>query len=164
MKGEGKILPMQWSVHTPSQFICTHRTKLLPAWSLPVSSVLVVLQPSSCNLLEKSPAAEAQKQLLRQQFLQFGGQVAARLQHMGHLAEVFDPCTGSPLFSPPGSLRLDDVAVVRSCLGYSTCDRHGCSVILHPIWGSAVYPSTLLSSAEPHLVRGVLQMRELRLS
>ncbi len=80
---------------------------------------------------------------------------------MGHLAEVFDPRTGSPLFSQPGSLRLDDVAVVRSCLGYATCDRYGCSVILHPVWGSAVYPSTLLSSAEPHLVRGVLQTREL---
>jgi len=143
---------MQYSAHAPSQFLCTHMDKLLPIWSRPISSVLVVLQPCSCSLLERTSAAEKQKQQLRQSFLQFGFEVAAKLNYLGHLVEVFDPRTGLPLLSAAGQLRLDDVAIVRSCLGYPTVDSFGCSVILHPDWGSSVYPSTLLSSAPPEVV------------
>ncbi|UBF24447.1 methylmalonic aciduria and homocystinuria type D protein [Kovacikia minuta CCNUW1] len=143
---------MQYSIHAPNQFIDAYLDRLLPDWSRPVLSVLVVLQPCPCDLIERTPATEEQKQQLRQNFLQFGSKVAAQLQHQGHLAEVFDPRTGFPLLSQPGQLRLDDVAIVRSCLGYPTVERYGCQVILHPVWGSSVYPSTLLSSAEPALV------------
>ncbi len=143
---------MQYSAHAPSQFLCTHMDRLLPTWSRPIASVLIVLQPCSCDLLERTPVAEEQKQQLRQSFLQFGYEVAAKLNYLGHLVEVFDPRTGLPLLSSAGQLRLDDVAIVRSCLGYPTVDSFGCSVILHPDWGSSVYPSTLLSSAAPDLV------------
>jgi hypothetical protein len=148
---------MHYSVHTPSQFISTHLDRLLPNWVRPVSSVLIVLQPSSCNLLERSPAVEAQKQLLRQKFLKFGHRVALQLQQIGHLADVFDPRTGFPTLSQPGQLSLDDVAVARACLGYPSTNSCGCSVILHPNWGSFVYPSTVVSSAEPELVKWVLE-------
>ncbi len=136
-------------------------TRLLPTWSHPVASVLIVIQPYDGGLLKKTPQTEAQKQRLRQQFLDFGYQVATRLQQMGYLAEIFDPRTGMPLLSKPGQLTLDDVALARSCLGYETAHSYGCNLILHPIWGSSVYPSTLVSSAQPEVVEQV--SREVRL-
>lgn len=151
---------MQYSVHAPSQYICRHLGKLLPTWSRPAAAVLVVLQPCSCDLSHKTPSTEDQKRTLRERFLQFGYRVAAQLQQLGHLADIFDPCTGLPLLSQPGQLRLDDVAVAQAVLGYEAVDRHGCSVILHPTWGSSVYPSTLLSSAEPGLVERVSQQTQ----
>jgi len=143
---------MEYSVHAPSHFISTHQDKLLPGWSCPVASVLVVLQPCECCLLERTIAAARQKHFLRQQFLTFGYQVAAQLQQMGYQAEVFDPRTGLPLLSKPGLMLLDDVAVAQACLGYPIAHSHGCSIILHPVWGSAVYPSTLVSSAAPAVI------------
>jgi hypothetical protein len=143
---------MQSSAHRPSPFICSHLGKLLPDWSLPAASVLIVLQFCTIDLLKRTPETEAHKQILRQQFLQFGYEVAAQLNALGHLAEVFDPRTGLPLLSRPGLISLDDVAIVRACLGYPTLESRGCSVILHPTWGSFVYPSTMLSSAEPALL------------
>ena len=148
---------MQYSVHDPSPFICTNLDKLLPTWSVPVRSVLIVLQPCTCNLLERTPLAEQQKFELRQKFLQFGYDVAAKLQQLGHLVDVFDPRTGLPLLSQAGPSKLDDVAVVRSCLGYPSSSSHGCSVVVHPTWGSSVYPSTLVSSAPPQTVQWVSQ-------
>lgn len=147
---------MQYSVHPPSPFINTHWHQLLPDWSCPVESILVVLQPCSCDLAAKTPATDDQKQRLRQQFLEFGNQVAHHIRQRGYLVEMFDPRTGLPLFSQPGSLPLDDVAVAQACLGYQTRDRWGCSLILHPTWGSAVYPSTLLSSAPPAIIETIL--------
>jgi len=138
---------MKYSAHAPSQFISAHQDKLLPGWSRPVASVLIVLQPCQCCLLERNTTTEQEKAFLRRQFLTFAYQIAAQLQPMGHLVEVFDPRTGLPLLSKPGHLPLDDVAVAQSCLGYLIAHSHGCSIILHPVWGSAVYPSILVSSA-----------------
>lgn len=149
---------MHYSVHPPSSFIRSHLDRLLPDWSRPVASVLVVLQPSSCNFLDRTPVTESQKQFLRQNFIELGCQVATKLQQVGHLVAVFDPCTGLPVNHQPGQIGLDDVAVAGACLGYPTMNRYGCSVILHPDWGSAVYPSTLLSTAEPSLVEAVVRV------
>lgn len=150
---------MQHSVHPPSSFIRTFTNQLLPSWSDSVKSVLIVLQPSDCDLLEQTPITEQKKQRLRQRFLEWGKSTADRLHQMGYAADLFDPRTGLPILSLAGSLRLDDVAVVQSCLGYPTCDRCGCSVILHPTWGSAVYPSILVSSAPPIKVESLFKQR-----
>jgi hypothetical protein len=138
---------MQCSLHPPSHFIATHRAKLLPEWSQPVRSLLLVLQPSPIPLVPPSPATEAHKQTLRQQFLEFGTTIVQRLQHQGHLADLFDPQTGWPRVSRSGSYRLDDVAVVSACLGYATTRAGDCALLVHPIWGQAVYPATVVSSA-----------------
>ncbi|HEY9615253.1 MAG TPA: methylmalonic aciduria and homocystinuria type D protein [Microcoleaceae cyanobacterium] len=146
---------MHCSTHTPSQYIYTHTDGLLPTWKCPVSSVLIVLQLSACDLRDRTALTEAEKQKLRQQFVAFGSTVANRLEQLGYQSDLFDPKTGLPMLSTPGRLHLDDVAVVRDCLGYPTQGHRGCSVILHPTWGSAVYPSVLLSSAPPELVAWV---------
>ena len=148
---------MQYSVHTPSTFICNHWDKLLPDWSRPVASVLVVLQACTVDLRQRSPTTEHHKRQLRLHFLKFADRVASHLHQMNYLVDGFDPKTGLPLFSQPGQCHLDDVAVARSCLGYPTTESHGCSVILHPTWGGSVYPSTMLSSAEPIVMEQVIR-------
>ncbi len=166
---------MYVSVHPPNSYILRHWQHLLPHWDCPVLSVLVVLQPCECALLERNAIAEAQKHQLRQNFLEMGMHIVRHLQSMGYAATVFDPRTGLPFDSatttdpelaetaagsPETALRagswvLDDVAVARSCLGYATVTSHGCSILLHPEWGNSVYPSTLLSSAPPEIVAQV---------
>ncbi len=147
---------MQYSVHAPNPFICKNLPRLLPDWSLPVRSVLVVLQPCPVELIQFTPETDAQKQQLRQRFLKFGLAIVHILRRAGYLADLFDPRTGHPLLSQAGTLRLDDVAVVRSTLGYSTTHFGDCCSILHPHWGSAVYPSILISSAEPSQVESAI--------
>ena len=147
----------QYSVHPPSRFVCKYRDKLLPDWLGPARSMLIVLQPCDCDLLERSPTAEAQKRKLRRQFLKFGYAIAAEINRMGYTAAIFDPRTGLPLLARPGALRLDDVAIVQATLGYRIACSHGCSIVLHPTWGRAVYPSTLVSSAQPALVEQILR-------
>jgi len=148
---------MQYSVHLPTPFIQRHCGQLLPDWSCCVGSVLITIQQPTCNLIERTYATEMQKNLLRETFLQWGGAIATQLRHLGHLAEPFDPKTGRPFFSKPGKLGLDDVAVAHACLDFPTTKVEGCSVILHPEWGSAVYPSILLSSASPEIVTDAVQ-------
>jgi Methylmalonic aciduria and homocystinuria type D protein len=146
---------MQCSLHPPSRFIETHRAKLLPEWSQPVRSLLLVLQPSPIPLVPQTPATEAYKQALRQRFLDFGQTIVQQLQQRGHLADLFDPQTGWPLTSRSGSYRLDNVAVVSACLGYDITLEANCAMLIHPTWGQAVYPATVVSSATAEEVAAI---------
>jgi hypothetical protein len=152
-----QAMTLHLTIQAPSLFIQTHLDQLLPAWSRPAASMLLVLQVSQYDLLHQTVQTELEKERLRSYFLQFGVRIALQLQEEGYLADLFDPRTGRPLLSRPGLLSMDDVAVVRACLGYETTNRCGCSVLVHPIWGGAVYPSTLLSSAPVDVLAEVCQ-------
>ena len=52
----------------------------------------------------------------------------------------------------------DDVAVVRASLGYPIALQGDCLISLHPDWGSAVYPSILVSSAPPTVLEAIAQL------
>lgn len=145
---------MRYSVHPPSPFICRYADQLLPDWSCSIASVLIVLQQAGCELMERSPITEIQKHLLRDRFLRLGCAIAAELQDQGYHADLFDPKTGLPTLSQAGRA-IDDVAVVRASLGYATMEIDGCSILLHPHWGNAVYPAVLVSSAVPTVVERV---------
>lgn len=148
---------MQCTVHTPNAYLCTHHAALLPDWQQPVASVLIVLQPCPVSLFDRTPETEIYKDLLRQQFLQFGESIVCLLQRQFHQATRFDPRSGLPIDAVPGTLRLHDVAIVRSLLGYDTLNCGGCLTIVHPHWQGAVYPATLLSSAPPATLEQVMQ-------
>lgn len=147
---------LQYSVHPPTEFIQSHLDQLLPSWSLPVLSVLVVLQLCQFAFLERTVDTEICKEQLRLQFIEFGNQVLFQLKAMGHLVEMFDPCTGCPIVSAPGQLQLSDAKVVRATLGFPIDTSGSCTMVVHPAWGRAVYPSTLVSSALPHVMEGVV--------
>jgi hypothetical protein len=147
---------IECSVHAPSQFLQTNREYLLPAWHLPVRSVLVVLQECAVPLVEDNPTTDIEKQKLRQQFIDFGRSIAHELDQLGCITEIFDPPTGSPLFSEAGQIKLDDIAVIHAVLGYQPIQQGACRMIAHPIWGCAVYPSVLVSTAEPEVLSQVL--------
>ncbi|MDX2216578.1 MAG: methylmalonic aciduria and homocystinuria type D protein [Oculatellaceae cyanobacterium bins.114] len=147
---------IQYAVHPPSAYVSTHLRQLLPDWSVAASSMVLVLQRSQCTLFDRTPQTEADKDRLRNQFLALGLRLATALNDSGYAAEVFDPKTGFPILSSPGSLMLDDVAIARTVLGYASLNHGDCSILLHPTWGSAVYPSTLISSAPCYVLAEIV--------
>jgi hypothetical protein len=149
---------LQYSIHPPSQFIKTHLGQLLPGWSVPVASVLIVIQQCEFALINKTFETEVHKFQLREKFTELGCKIVVQLRQSGYLADLFDPQTGLPMLSIPGKIRLDDVAVVRSMLGYPALDRGGCLIIQHPVWGNAVYPSILVTSACAKALESVVRL------
>ncbi|MEB3359804.1 MAG: methylmalonic aciduria and homocystinuria type D protein [Synechococcales bacterium] len=151
------LADIQYAVHAPNAYICDHHQQLLPEWSRPARSLLVVLQRCPMSPTPPSQAVEASKNLLRDRFLALAETIAQPLMSQGHLVTYFDPKTGLPANSPVGSMAIDDVAVARSLLGYERICNNQCWCLVHPIWGQAVYPSTLVSSASHHHLLEVVQ-------
>jgi hypothetical protein len=148
---------MEYSVHPPNPFLKVHGRQLLPAWSVPISSVVIVLQPSQVPLLHTTKLVEQEKARLRQQLLNFGANLVRLLSQSGYLVEVFDPRSGLPTSSLPGNLHLDDLALIQSLLGYPARHQGQCRVMSHPIWGAAVYPGIIISAASPEVVQEAVQ-------
>ena len=149
------MVDLQYSIHQPNAFIHHHRVDLLPDWNVSVQSVMVILQPCSVALNEITPVTEQQKKQLRRRFLYWAKQLIAALHQEGYAADSFDPQTGLPYYSHPGSRTLDDVAVVQSVLGYPLVPSGECRLVEHPIWGCGVFPSIVVSSAPPSVLANI---------
>ncbi len=147
---------VQMSVHRPSSFVVQNLERVLPGWNLPVLWVVIVLQQARYELVETTPEIEREKQRLREQFMRFGFEVVFNLRDRGFLSNLIDPRTGYPLLSRPGEIPHDDTAAVKALLGLPVI-RNRCCVLEHPLWGKAVYPSTLLTCAPPKLIKPVLK-------
>lgn len=147
---------VQITIHQPSPFINQNLERVLPDWKKPVLWVVVVLQQSQYELVETTPYVEREKQHLREKFMRFGCDVAFDLRDRGFLADLIDPRTGYPLLSRPGEIPHDDTAVVKALLGFPVI-HNSCCVLQHPLWGMAVYPSILMSSASPTIIKPVLK-------
>ena len=161
---------MEYSIHPPSPFIECSWQALLPDWSDPVLSVLILLQRSPVILCQPTVEAEAMKQQLRKRSLQRLRPLIQTLHHQTYQAALFDPRTGLPFCStghgcPDGSpdshytsLPLNDVAVVHAALGYARQQHGQCYCIIHPVWGTSVYPTIVLTSATPAILHKLAQV------
>jgi hypothetical protein len=148
---------IQISIHSPTRYIRENCQRILPDWNnLLGMSVAIVLQQSEFALTESSPRIEAEKQRLRFIFMKFACDVAFDLRDKQYLADLIDPRTGYPLLSRPGEIPHDDTAVVKTLLKYPMiCNK--CRVLIHPKWGTAVYPSILISAAPRILIAQTIQ-------
>jgi hypothetical protein len=147
---------VQMSIHRPSSFVVQNLERVLPDWNLPVLWVVIVLQQAIYELVEITPEIEQEKERLREKFLRFGFEVAFSLREHSFLSNLIDPRTGYPLLSRPGEISHDDTAVVQALLGLPVI-RNRCCVLEHPVWGKAVYPSILLTSAPPPVIETILK-------
>lgn len=140
---------VQISIHPPSQYICANRDRIFPDWQQqPLFWVVIVLQRSQYPLVKITPETETEKEHLRAKFMRFGCDLAFNLRDRGYCADLIDPRTGYPLFSRPGEIPHNDTAVVKALLQYPVL-KNKCCVLVHPTWGTAVYPSIFISTAPP---------------
>jgi len=146
---------VQISVHAPSEYICANCEQILPDWKQEALFwVVIVLQRSQYHLVESTKEIEDEKQRLREKFMWFGIDVAFELRDRGYLSDLIDPRTGYPLLSRPGAMPHNDTAVVKALLDYPVI-KNKCCMLVHPVWGTAVYPSILISTAPPTLIEFV---------
>ena len=148
---------IQITIHLPSKYVQRNRNRIFPDWQNQSRLwVVIILQQSHLPMMEIIPQIESEKQKLREIFMRFGLELAVSLSNYGYSSDVIDPCTGYPLLSHPGEIPHDDTATVKALLHYPIV-RNKCSMLIHPKWGTSIYPSILISAAEPTLIDLVIK-------
>ncbi|MEM9215503.1 MAG: methylmalonic aciduria and homocystinuria type D protein [Cyanobacteria bacterium P01_F01_bin.150] len=153
MQTERSEEEIEYSIHPPSPFITKSWQALLPDWATPVLSVLVMLQRSPVMLCQSSSVANVMKQCLRNRSIQLISPLVEKLHMHQYNATLFDPRTGLPYRSGSSGIPLNDVAVVHAVLGYTRYQYGQCHCLVHPFWGSNVYPTIMLASTTPSTLK-----------
>ncbi|MEB3231268.1 MAG: methylmalonic aciduria and homocystinuria type D protein [Leptolyngbyaceae bacterium] len=150
---------MEGAVCPPSGFIRQHWRRLLPHWPLPVLSVLILVQRSPIPIDDYTAAVEQNKQQLRDRSIHLLQPLIGQIHQCQHQAVLFDPQTGFPYQSTDQGIPLNDVAVIYDllgdCLGYDLKQCGECYCLVHPRWGSQVYPAIVVCSALPGILGAI---------
>ena len=66
---------------------------------------------------------------------------------LGYWADYIDPCSGLPMLTEGCNKVFSEVDCMEVVLGYKSMNCGCCKVLLHPQWGSFVYPATIMTTA-----------------
>jgi hypothetical protein len=111
-----------------------------------IANLLIIptLQKSAVPLDCYGEAQATEKDRLQVVFFDWVNAIRKSLD--GHWVDATDPATGAAVFGNPATL-YSDVPPIARLLRYPTIDAGGCSILLHPAWGSGVYPATVFTTA-----------------
>lgn len=88
--------------------------------------------------------------------MSFAKAVCDRLIEQGYWADYIDPCSGLPMVHKDGNNVYGEVQGLVTLLGYHTQNAGCCKIVLHPVWGTSVYPASMFSKAPMDAVEEAL--------
>ena len=100
---------------------------------------------------------ELEKDRLLNVFIGFARDMCRRIRDLGYWADFIDPCSGLPMLTRNCNKVYSEVDGMECCLGYKAHNAGFCKVLLHPVWGSAVYPATIFCYAPRAAVLNLVQ-------
>ncbi|KIY94315.1 hypothetical protein MNEG_13646 [Monoraphidium neglectum] len=109
--------------------------------------VVPTCQHATLDLVKTGEAVDDEKDRLLERFMKWAVAVCARLLAAGHWCDYIDPCSGLPMIHQESQTPYSEVEGLSLLLGYKTANAGCCKVVLHPKWGTSVYPATLFARA-----------------
>ncbi|KAL3795221.1 hypothetical protein HJC23_008306 [Cyclotella cryptica] len=109
------------------------------------------------DLVAVGDQIEEEKDRLLNVFLDFGKYICQALRSKGYWADYIDPCSGLPMISLNCNKVYSEVDGMECLLNYKAYNAGFCKILMHPKWGSAVYPATIFAHAPPEVVRNLIE-------
>ncbi|RLN93891.1 hypothetical protein BBJ28_00014978 [Nothophytophthora sp. Chile5] len=171
----------QVSVHSCPRLMLRELMHVFPAQfgRKAVEPVLAILtcQKSLMDLSQFGEDADKEKDRLLETFVAFAQQVATQLAARQFWVDFIDPCSGLPFCVDTNAVAAGDcgecccglqmltlssnkvyseVDGVELLLRYRCLSAGMCKILVHPVWGAAVYPASLFTNAPFEVVQEVL--------
>merc|ERR1712087_158229 len=138
---------MEYSIHECPKKHAENLVTLFPG--VDVSNMLVIptCQNSDVDLVRTGEPIEQEKDRLLERFMKWAQFVCDKLNKEGHFSDYIDPCSGLPMVNKNNQCVYGEVDALSTLLGYKTTNSGCCKVILHPKWGTSVYPASMFTKA-----------------
>ena len=150
----------EWSVHRPPALMYREIQAMFPARKAQVTKenllVVTTCQRTGPDLAGEGEEVDDEKDRCLEVFMAFAKQVAETLQEAGHWADYVDPCTGHPVREPI-NLVFPEVEALEMLLQYKCGQAGNCKIVMHPKWGSNVYPCSLFTTAPAELLANAVR-------
>ena len=105
-------------------------------------------QKAKHDLVAIGDHIEAEKDRLLNVYLSFAHDFCQKMQQQGYWADYIDPCSGLPMLSRDCNKVYSEVDSMQVLLNYRAYNAGFCKILVHPKWGSSVYPATMFVRAK----------------
>ncbi|KAI9217968.1 hypothetical protein BC828DRAFT_389870 [Blastocladiella britannica] len=152
---------LQLSIHAPATRLLNDIAPVFPSIINTQSQarpflVLPVMFPTVHDLVASGADVDRERDDVLEAFVAFGHELARRVRAKADACgaagddwwfDFTDPASGYPMLTAPGPSLYPDVHGAQALLRYDVMNVGCCKVLLHPTWGSKVYPATCFSTA-----------------
>lgn len=154
---------MEYSVHEVPRAHRDEVKSVFPGTDLTGLLIIPTCQHSRCDLISVGPDVDNEKDFLLERFMEWAKRVCGRLIAQGHWADYVDPCSGLPMMTKVNAGVYSEVGGLVSLLGYAFQNAGCCKVLLHPRWGSSVYPASMFTKAPLRAIQAAIAATEAEL-
>lgn len=140
-----------------------HRDEVAAVFpGIDVTNMLIIptCQRADLDLVRIGSEIENEKDRLLERFVDFAAKVCSSLIDAGHWADYIDPSSGLPMIHKETGSVYGEVQALAALLGYQTQNAGCCTIVLHPHWGSSVYPASIFTKAPVGIVQEVIAQVE----
>jgi hypothetical protein len=109
------------------------------------------------DLVGTGEKVEQEKDRLLNVFISFARTLCNKIRDAGYWADFIDPCSGLPMLTLNCNKVYSEVDGMECCLGYKSYNAGFCKILVHPVWGSAVYPATIFAAAPRKFVLDLIK-------
>ncbi|KAJ3029026.1 UNVERIFIED_CONTAM: hypothetical protein HDU68_000322 [Siphonaria sp. JEL0065] len=140
-------------------FLLAQSAKRSQVPKLSQDSLIIVqtFQRSQSDLMVINDVSNHERNVLLECFSSWGRYVITRIRDQGYWADMTDPCSGYPVYTPRGTSLYPDVDGASMLLKYPTHLVGCCRIISHPVWGTRNYPATLFTTCPLDVLQSVLE-------
>ncbi|KAJ3072435.1 hypothetical protein HDU98_003603 [Podochytrium sp. JEL0797] len=110
------------------------KRKAAPVMNERTLLVVQTFQRSASDLMVVTDESNTERNLLLECFSAWGRFVVEHIRAKGFWADMTDPCSGYPVYTPRGTSLYPDVDGAARLLKYATHLVGCCRIISHPVW------------------------------
>lgn len=151
-------LQMDVSAHICPKIFIRELQFVFPAEDLTDVVCIPTMQCARTDLVNIGDDIEAEKDRLLERFMATARVLCQEFIAAGYWSDYIDPCSGLPMLNQTCNKVFSEVDGAQQLLGYSVMNAGCCKVLLHPQWGSGVYPASLFTKAPSVVVAEKLTM------
>ncbi|KAG1659103.1 hypothetical protein FOA52_013749 [Chlamydomonas sp. UWO 241] len=138
---------IEYSVHACPAKIEKEVATVLPGADLSKLLIVPTCQRAVTDLVKTGEDVEKEKDELLEKFMAWAKKVCGSLEGQGFWSDYIDPCSGLAMIHQDSQIVYNEVEALSILKGYSTANAGCCKILLHPKWGSSVYPASLFTCA-----------------
>ena len=110
------------------------------------------------DLVQTGENVDVEKDFCLERFIDFAKRVTDELRAKGYWCDYIDPCSGLSMINRDSQHIYGEVDALVTLLNYECTNVGCCKIVMHPKWGSSVYPASLFAIAPEDEVRDALRI------
>ena len=120
--------------------------------------IVPTCQKTAVDIIKTGERVDEEKDLCLERFLKFAEIATKVLREKNFWCDYIDPCSGLSMIHRDSQRVYGEVDALMTLLNYECTNVGCCKIVMHPKWGSSVYPASLFAVAPEDEVRDALRM------